>query len=56
MIGDIHYLNSGDWVESLTALVETSDHHWEILDYKEFCVRLEAKTVAQERKATNRDL
>ena len=25
MIGDIHYLNSGDWVESLTAVVEYWD-------------------------------
>jgi UDP-2,3-diacylglucosamine pyrophosphatase LpxH len=33
MIGDIHYLNSGDWVESMTALVETHSNHWEIIDY-----------------------
>lgn len=29
----IHYLNSGDWVESMTALVETEDGQWEILPY-----------------------
>ncbi|MEX0966284.1 MAG: UDP-2,3-diacylglucosamine diphosphatase [Bacteroidia bacterium] len=28
------YLNSGDWVESLTALVETEQGKWEILHYK----------------------
>lgn len=33
MIGDIHYLNSGDWVESMTALVETDEHEWKIIDY-----------------------
>ena len=43
MIGDIHYLNSGDWVESATALVEHFDGRFEILEYKEFCKRLKAK-------------
>lgn len=43
MVGEIHYLNSGDWVESLTALVEYEDGHFEIFDYKEFCQRLEEK-------------
>lgn len=40
MIGDVHYLNSGDWVESLTALVEHDDGRFEILTYEEFCQRL----------------
>lgn len=43
MVGEIHYLNSGDWVESLTALVEYEDGRFEIFDYKEFCQRLEEK-------------
>jgi UDP-2,3-diacylglucosamine pyrophosphatase LpxH len=43
MIGDIHYLNSGDWVESLTALVEYEDGRFEIIEYKEFCRRLDEK-------------
>jgi UDP-2,3-diacylglucosamine pyrophosphatase LpxH len=33
MIGNIHYLNSGDWVESMTALVETYENEWKIIDY-----------------------
>ena len=33
MIGDIHYLNSGDWVESMTALAEDFDGNWSILSY-----------------------
>jgi len=49
MIGDTHYLNSGDWVESLTALVEDFDGNWEVLDYGEFCLRLHEK--AEERDA-----
>ncbi len=43
MVADIHYLNSGDWVESLTAIVEYDDGRFEILDYKNFCSRLEKK-------------
>lgn len=40
MIGDVHYLNSGDWVESSTALVEHLDGRFEILHYDEFAKRL----------------
>jgi len=36
MIGDVHYLNSGDWVESLTALVEHTDGRFEIVDFADF--------------------
>lgn len=43
MVSDIHYLNSGDWVESLTAIVEEDDGSYEVIQYKEFCQRLEDK-------------
>lgn len=36
MIGDIHYLNSGDWVESMTAIVEHYDGRFELLTFKQF--------------------
>jgi UDP-2,3-diacylglucosamine pyrophosphatase LpxH len=36
MIGDIHYLNSGDWVESLTAIVEHFDGRFELIEFAEF--------------------
>ena len=36
MIGDVHYLNSGDWVESLTGLVEHTDGRWEVVDYHDW--------------------
>ncbi len=42
MLGDVHYLNSGDWVESLTAIVEHEDGRFEVLAYKDFCLRLDA--------------
>lgn len=32
-IGEIHYLNDGDWVESCTALVEHFDGRFEIIDW-----------------------
>ena len=35
MIGDIHYLNSGDWVESLTAVVEHWDGRYELVRFEE---------------------
>ena len=27
---DIHYLNSGDWVETLSALTEDEDGNWSV--------------------------
>jgi UDP-2,3-diacylglucosamine pyrophosphatase LpxH len=36
MIGDVHYLNSGDWVESLTAIVEHWDGRFELINYVDF--------------------
>jgi UDP-2,3-diacylglucosamine pyrophosphatase LpxH len=39
-IGEIHYLNSGDWVESMTALVEHDDGRFEVLGYDDFRRRL----------------
>jgi UDP-2,3-diacylglucosamine pyrophosphatase LpxH len=40
MIGPVHYLNSGDWIESNTALVEYPDGKFEVLQYEDFCQRL----------------
>jgi UDP-2,3-diacylglucosamine pyrophosphatase LpxH len=31
--GNIHYLNSGDWIDSLSALVEDSPGNWSIVYY-----------------------
>lgn len=35
-INGIEYLNSGDWVESLTALVEDTDGNWRIIYYQDW--------------------
>lgn len=42
-VGDVHYLNSGDWVESLTAVVEHLDRSFEVITYGDFCVRSNRK-------------
>lgn len=35
MIDEIRYLNSGDWVESLSALTEDDDGNWSIMRYRD---------------------
>ena len=35
-IDGIHYLNSGDWVETLSAVVETEDGAWKVVHYHEW--------------------
>jgi UDP-2,3-diacylglucosamine pyrophosphatase LpxH len=35
-IDGIHYLNSGDWVETLSALVETVEGEWNIIYYSDW--------------------
>ncbi len=40
--GDIHYLNSGDWVESLSALVEDEQGNWSVLHYQTVPAEIEA--------------
>lgn len=37
LIGSVHYLNSGDWVESMTAVVENFDGTFEVISYADFC-------------------
>ncbi len=44
-VGDVHYLNSGDWVESLTAIVEHHDGRMELIDYDTFMTGRAAATV-----------
>ena len=39
VIGETHYLNSGDWVESLTAIIEHLDDRFEVITYDQFCER-----------------
>ena len=40
VIDGVHYVNSGDWVESMTAIVEKQDGTLEVLEYEEFKTQL----------------
>ena len=42
-VGEIRYLNSGDWVESLTAILEHHDGRMELVEYTDFFRRLEGE-------------
>lgn len=48
MIHGIHYLNSGDWVESLTAILEHHDGRFELITYKEFSARFAPPSAGEE--------
>lgn len=39
-VGGIHYLNSGDWVESLTAIIEHNNGRMELVEYDSFIKEL----------------
>lgn len=48
-VGDVHYLNSGDWVESLTAIVEHHDGRMELVHHQDFLSRLYGNEGAEHR-------
>ncbi len=48
-IGDVHYLNSGDWVESDTAIVEHENGEFEVLSYEKFCANLEEEAIRRKK-------
>lgn len=51
MIGEVRYLNSGDWVESLTALVEELDGRLRVVDQQELMARIQVARAAAEASA-----
>lgn len=44
----VHYLNSGDWVESLTAIVEKVPGEFELVHHREFMERRETEEAMRE--------
>jgi UDP-2,3-diacylglucosamine pyrophosphatase LpxH len=56
IIDDVHYLNSGDWVESLTALVEEADGTIRVLTYAEFNRLLAARELQRAMRTPKLDL
>lgn len=47
-INSIHYLNSGDWVETMSALVETREGQWHVLYFNEW-LQQQKSTAVQSR-------
>lgn len=47
IINGVHYLNSGDWVETLSALVEDEDGNWKVIYYNEWIKSIQPKVVIQ---------
>jgi len=56
MINGIEYMNSGDWVESLTALVEDSEGNWKIVYYQEWLEEFEKTHLNKKEKTAIKDL
>ncbi|MEQ1839637.1 MAG: UDP-2,3-diacylglucosamine diphosphatase, partial [Verrucomicrobiales bacterium] len=46
----IHYLNSGDWVESLTAIVEKTPGEFDLIHYQDFMLREDTDNLLRERE------
>lgn len=55
-IDDIEYLNSGDWVETLSALVEDYEGNWKIIYYSEWLKEHEAAKVLQQEEHTGKNI
>jgi UDP-2,3-diacylglucosamine pyrophosphatase LpxH len=55
-LGDIHYLNSGDWVESLTAIVEHHDGLLEVITYEDFRLQLNEQEKRNLKKETAKSI
>ncbi len=55
MIDGVLYLNSGDWVETLSALAEESDGTWSVIEYTDWLSRREEeKRIERERERAER--
>lgn len=46
----VHYLNSGDWVESMTAIVEALPGEFKLIHYREFMAREETGGLLKQRE------
>ncbi len=55
-IGAIRYLNSGDWVESLTAIVEEADGALRVVERAELRERIAAQRALHEAALARREL
>ena len=53
-VGEIRYLNSGDWVESLTAIVEHHDGRMELINYEDFMTECHSRSSGKDENTTAR--
>ncbi len=44
-IGDIRYINTGDWVESCTAIAEHMDGSFELISWQKIAVTADIKAL-----------
>jgi len=56
MVDGIHYLNSGDWVETMSALLEHEDGTWEVYMHKDIVVQPEPIEVMQLLNSTQKPM
>ncbi|MBK1832752.1 glycosyltransferase [Roseibacillus ishigakijimensis] len=55
-IDDIHYLNSGDWVESLSCVVEHLDGSFEVIYYEDYLQKIHDDAAAKAEEEVARGL
>lgn len=55
-INDVHYLNSGDWVETLSALVETETGEWRLVYYTDSAIYLPTPDDEMEEEMEEKDI
>jgi len=47
MIDGIHYLNSGDWVESMSALLEDEDGTWKVYIHRDAAIKEDTEEITE---------
>lgn len=52
---NLHYLNSGDWVESLSAIVEHHDGRFELMHFKDFVLEYPMKSTETHAEAEDEE-
>ncbi len=55
-IGGIHYLNSGDWVETLSAVIETESGEWKIVYYNEWLAEHKERKAGENEMSADSDI
>jgi UDP-2,3-diacylglucosamine pyrophosphatase LpxH len=54
-VNGIHYLNSGDWVETLSAITENEYGEWNIIYYNDWLLHKKENTLHEKELASQRE-